>query len=233
MCEKSDRLGGVLRCEEEVVFKKSLDAYLNHQEKRIQDGNIEVRLNTAVTPEVAEQMSLLRPWEQKLLSLPIPGIDLENVMCVHDAYTAINTIRDQVVIIGAGLVGVELGLHLIANGKKVQIVELSDHINDGGNFLHMLGLKYEIIKRGLGIQFNTQVKEIRSNGVFCEVDSAEKMVEADTIIYAVGQKPHRDEAISLNFSAPEFYLVGDVIASRDITSANSEAFMTSRNIGRF
>jgi len=37
---------------------------------------------------------------------------------------------------------------------------MTDHINDGGNFLHMLGLKYEISKRGLAIDFNTRVKAI-------------------------------------------------------------------------
>lgn len=233
--EKSDRLGGVLRGEEEVTFKKNLDAYLNQQEQRIHDANIEVRLNTAATPELAETINpdIIAAMGAEPVKPAIPDIDNANVICAQDAYTAIESIGDEAVIIGAGLVGVELGLHLIANGKKVKIVELSDRVNDGGNFLHMLGLEFEVIKRGLDIQFNTRVKEVRENGVLCEINGTEQLVAVDTVIYAVGQKPCRDDALALNFAAPEFYLVGDVIAPRDITSANAEAFMTARNIGRF
>jgi len=150
--EKSPRLGGVLRCEEKVTFKKNLDAYLNQQEKQIQDAGIEVHLDTALTPEIAEQINadvIIAAMGAEPVKPNIPGIDDHHVLCAQDAYTAIDSIGEQVVIIGAGLVGVELGLHLIANGKKVMIIELTDHVNDGGNFLHMLGLKYEIIKRGL------------------------------------------------------------------------------------
>lgn len=91
----------------------------------------------------------------------------------------------------------------------------------------------EIIERDLEIQFNTRVKKIRENAVLCEIDGADQLLAADTVIYAVGQKPRRDNALALNFVAPEFYLVRDVIASRDITSANAEALMIARNIGRF
>jgi monoamine oxidase len=38
LCEKSGRLGGVLRCEEAVTFKKSLDYYLNQQAKAVLDS---------------------------------------------------------------------------------------------------------------------------------------------------------------------------------------------------
>jgi 2,4-dienoyl-CoA reductase-like NADH-dependent reductase (Old Yellow Enzyme family)/NADPH-dependent 2,4-dienoyl-CoA reductase/sulfur reductase-like enzyme len=234
--EKSPRLGGVLRCEESVTFKKNLDAYLNQQEQRILDSGIEVHLNTALTPEMAEQNHadvIIAAIGAEPVKPSIPGIDSPQVHCAQDAYTAVERLGKQVVIIGAGLVGVELGLHLIENGKNVTIVEMTDHINDGGNFLHMLGLKYEISKRGLVIDFNTRVKAITTDGVRCETDGAERLLPADSVIYAVGQKPRREAAIALNFSAPEFYLVGDVIAPRDITSANSEAFMTARNLGRF
>jgi len=236
LCEKSDRLGGVLLCEEDVAFKKNLEYYLGQQAQRINDSDINLHLNTEVTPEYAKKINadvIIAALGAQPVKPRISGIDNAHVMCAQDAYSAVDKIGDKVVIIGAGLVGVELGLHLIANGKKVEIIEATDHVNDGGNFLHMLGLKVEIKKRGLIINFNTKVKEIKANGVICEDEGAEKLFGADTIIYAVGQKPRRDETIALNFCAPEFYLIGDCITPRDITSANTEAFMTARNIGRF
>ncbi len=46
LCEKGPRLGGVLRCEENVYFKKPLDRYLNQQAKFIEDSNIDLRLKS-------------------------------------------------------------------------------------------------------------------------------------------------------------------------------------------
>lgn len=58
LCEKNERLGGVLRCEENVAFKKNLDYYLNQQAKCVEeDKNIELRLQTKVTPEYAEDLN--------------------------------------------------------------------------------------------------------------------------------------------------------------------------------
>lgn len=236
LCEKKSRLGGVLRCEEDVDFKQSLDYYLNQQEKAIKESNIDLRLNAEVTPEYAEIVKadvIIAALGAEAVRLPIPGIGRDNVMAAQDAYTSVKNIGEKVIILGAGLVGVELGLHLINKGKKVKIIEMTDHINDGGNFLHMLGLKVEIQKCGLEIQFNTTAKEINADGVIIENTDGIQTLSADTVIYAVGQKPKREDAISMNFSAPEFYQIGDCVTPRNITSATSEAFMISRNIGHF
>ena len=107
-----------------------------------------------------------------------------------------------------------------------------DHISDGGNFIHVMGLKVEINKRGLEIAFNTKAKEIKADQVICDTPAGEFVISADTVIYAVGQRPLREEAIAMNFCAPEFYLIGDCITPRNITSATTEAYMTARNIGR-
>lgn len=236
LCEKGRRLGGVLRCEEDVAFKNKLDYYLNQQAKAVENSNIDLRLNTKVTPEYAQIINpdvIIVAIGAQPAKPSIPGIDSKNVMSAQEAYTGIDKVGENVVILGAGLVGIELGLHLISKGKKVRVIEMTDHISDGGNFLHILGLKVEINIRGLEIDFNTKAKEIKAEGIICEFADGEKTLKADTVIYAVGQKPLREEAIAMNFCAPEFYQIGDCITPRNITSATSEAFMIARNIGRF
>ncbi|MDI3536186.1 MAG: hypothetical protein PWP16_228 [Eubacteriaceae bacterium] len=235
LCEEKSRLGGVLRCEENVNFKKNLDYYLDQQSKKVMDSSIDLRLNTKVTPEYLENLDvdvIIGALGAEPVKPGIKGIEKSHVLCAQDAYQSVSEIGDKVLIIGAGLVGVELGLHLIACGKEVDIIEATDHINDGGNFLHMLGLKVEIEKQGLRIQYNACVEEIKDKTVSVKSLNETEEFEADTVIYAVGQKPRREDALALNLLAPEFYMVGDCIAPRDITSANTEAFMTVRNIGR-
>jgi len=56
LCEKSDRLGGALKCEETVSFKKKIKAYLDYQAKKVEESGAEVRLNTTVTREYADKI---------------------------------------------------------------------------------------------------------------------------------------------------------------------------------
>lgn len=240
LCEKSSRLGGVLRCEEDVDFKKNLDYYLNQQESAIKNSDIDLRLSTEITPDYASKVQadvIIAALGAVAVKPPIPGIDGKNVLSAQDAYKAVDRIGQNVVILGAGLVGVELGLHLAKFGKKVTLIEMLSTISDGGNFLHMLGVKFEIQKRGLDIHLNTRAKEITTEGVICETSNGgtsngETSFKADTVIYAVGQKPLREEATALNYCAPEVYYIGDCVIPKNITTATATAFITARNIGR-
>jgi thioredoxin reductase len=67
----------------------------------------------------------------------------------------------------------------------------------------------------------------------CETENGEKFFRADTVIYAVGQKPLQDEALALRFCAPEFYMLGDCVAPKNIANATGDAYDAAFNIGRF
>ncbi len=234
LCEKSDRLGGVLRCEEKVSFKKQLDHYLNLQERLCNENPaIEVRCNTEVTPEYARETGadvLIAAIGARPALPPIPGI--EKAAVAEYAYTHLDELGDHIVILGAGLVGVELGLHLTANGKQVLLIEMTDHVNDGGNFLHMMGLQVEIDRVGLDIHFNTRAKEITEAGVICETADGEKIFAADSVICALGMRAKWDEVEKLYDCAPEFYPIGDCVKASNITNATSTAYGIARDIGK-
>ena len=56
LVEKTDRLGGILRCEEKVPFKAHLHEYIENQIRRVGEAGIRVLLNTELTPAQAEAM---------------------------------------------------------------------------------------------------------------------------------------------------------------------------------
>ena len=236
LCEKSSKLGGVLRCEEDVSFKMALASYLDQQAEAVKNSPVDMRLNTRVTPEYAAIIGpdvLIAAVGAVPLKPDIPGIDGDNVMSAQDAYVSLGNIGRSAVILGAGLVGVELGFYLLGKNRSVKIVEMRDCISDGGNFLHVRGVMVEIKKRGLEIKYNTTTKEITPSGVICESDGAEVIFDADTVIYAVGQTPLREEAAALGSCAPEFYMIGDCVWPRSITDATCEAYHIARNLGKF
>ena len=237
LCEKQSRLGGVLRCEEKVPFKKNLDRYLNAQERAVQENPaITLHLNTTVTPELAKSMNadvIIAALGARPIKPPIKGIDGKNVMAAEYAYENPEETGSSVAILGGGLVGVELGIFLAQLGKKITIIEMLDELNHGGNHLHAKGLAVEIQKHGINVNLETKALEITEKGVIAENNGVQKIFEADTVIYAVGQSPRQEEAMALHDCAPEFYVLGDCVSPKNITNATSAAYEIARAIGRY
>jgi len=71
------------------------------------------------------------------------------------------------VVLGCGLVGVELAIYMASLGRDVSVVEMLEEINHGGNVLHVLALNVEINKHGINMNFNTRALEITPDGVLC------------------------------------------------------------------
>ncbi len=236
LCEKSSTLGGILLCEKDVPFKRNLDRYMQHQIYEIGHLGIDVRLNTEVTPEFATSLEpdvLIASLGSRPVKPPIPGIDGKNVYSGEYIYTHTEDAGNSTVILGGGLVGLELALFLAGMGKKITVIEMLDHVSDGGNFLHMEGLLIEIKNAGVELHLSTRADKITEEGVYCTSEKGEEFFAGDSVIYAVGMRPNRDAAEALRFCAPEFYMIGDCITPKNITNATSMAFEISNSIGRF
>lgn len=235
LCEKSGRLGGAILCEEKVPFKARLGEYIEFQKRQVEKAGVEIRLNTPVTEELAAKIrpdAIIAAFGAVPVKPAIPGIDRENVFSAEDVYVNTDKVKENAVILGAGLVGVELGIYLAMNGRKVTIVEMLDHINHGGNMLQVKALDVEIAKYGINLQLSAKAEEITADGVRCSTADGEKVFAADTVLYAVGQKPLYEEAAALRYCAPEFYQIGDCIGPKNIMSATAAAYSVANNVGR-
>ena len=235
LCEASNELGGVLKCEKLVPFKKRLDEYLKRQARRVKEAGVEIRLNTPVTEELAKEIApdaIIAALGSTPVKPPIPGIDGSNVFGAEYVYTHPECTGENVVILGAGLVGIELGIFLAGEGRKITLVEMLPAMNDGGNMVHMNNLLLQIREKKIDVNLSTRAVEIREDGVVAEGEKGEIFFPADTVIYAVGQRSRSDDAIALGKYAPEFHMVGDCIAARNILAATTEAYNAARDIGR-
>ncbi len=131
----------------------------------------------------------------------------------------------------ADVISVARGL-LAGLGRNVTIMELMPQLNDGGNQLHGIALNVQIRDLGIQLALATKALEVTENGVIAENSEGGKLYEADTVVFAIGQKPLADKAAALSACAPEFYMIEDVTAARNISNATRTAFYTVRNIGR-
>jgi len=237
LCEKTDRLGGVLLCESEVSFKEKLDHYLTMQAKRISSNpSIEVRMDTAVNKELADDIApdavIAALGSRPVIPAFIKGYDQPNVIGAEDIYYNLEKAGSKVVLIGGGLVGCELGIHLALNGRDVTILEMLPEPNFGNNELHGQAVCEQIRIHKINLETNTSACEITSEGVLANNKGTQRFYKADTVIYSVGQQPLSKEVDALRFCAPEFYSVGDCNHPANIMQATTQAYYAARNIGR-
>ena len=129
--EKSGELGGAIRCERNVPFKKKLDMYLETQIRRLVRSGIDIRLNTDLTPAVADILEpdvIIAAMGAVPVKPGINGINGSNVLEAESIYITPEKAGRRVVIIGAGLVGLELAVYLSMLGREATVVEMA-----GGN----------------------------------------------------------------------------------------------------
>jgi 2,4-dienoyl-CoA reductase-like NADH-dependent reductase (Old Yellow Enzyme family) len=168
LCEKDYRLGGVLRCEEKAPFKKLLSDYLDFQARMLSRAPVDVQLNTKVTPEFAEAAQadvVVAALGARRVVPEIPGIEGKNVLSAEEAYSYPEKTGKRVVILGGGLVGIELAIFLAGFGRRPVILEMMETLNDGGNPLHGLALINEIKKYDIRAFTATRAVEINERGV--------------------------------------------------------------------
>lgn len=237
LAEKTGKLGGALLCESKVSFKKNLDRYLSAQAKRVMaHPGIEVRLNTPATKEFAEEIApdaiIAALGAYPVIPSFLPGYDKGHVVSAEEVYYDLSKAGENVVILGGGLVGCELAIHLALNKRKVTVLEMAAAPNFAGNMLHGEAVMAQIAIHGIRLLTNTKAEEITDDGVKARGPVGEVMVEADTVIYAVGQRARSGEADELRFCAPEFYTVGDCNVPANIAKATKEGYYAARDIGR-
>ncbi|SHH91946.1 2,4-dienoyl-CoA reductase [Sporobacter termitidis DSM 10068] len=235
LCEKGGKLGGVLLCEDQISFKQKLKAYLEHQAHMLAKAPIEVRLNTEVTPEYARELRpdvIIAALGARPFVPPVKGIDGPNVLGAEEVYYHPERAGKRLVILGGGLVGIELGIHMAMLGRDVSIVEMLPELSVDNFSMHTLALLEQIGKLGIKVRTSTAVSEITPAGVTAKGPDGTLELPADTVVYAVGQKPLRDEAAALGGCAGEFYQLGDCVTPRNILAATQAAWTVARDIGR-
>lgn len=234
LAEKSSQLGGVLLCEEKVPFKVHLHEYIENQIRRVKEAGIKVLLDTELTPQQAEEMKpdvIIAAIGSTAIIPPIPGVDHDNVIAAEYAYTHAEELTGKTVILGGGLVGIELGIYLKNLGKDVEIVEMADKLNCGDNMVHEMGVNVEIDRIGLQVHTSTKALKIDENGVACQNADSEIFFPADHVVIAAGMKGRQEEAAAFAQSAPLFYQIGDCLAVKNIYEANRLGYNAAMELG--
>ena len=161
-------------------------------------GRVEVTLEDGTVLSLSAANILIATGSHPSV-LPIPGADLEGVIdsdCVLDGNRlgkAENSLYGRIVIIGGGVIGMEMATVFGNLGSQVTVLEAMDRILPGMDKEISQNLKMIMKKRGVDIHASSAVKEIAAtdNGLICRYEEKGRPSEilADGILISVGRKP--------------------------------------------
>jgi 2,4-dienoyl-CoA reductase-like NADH-dependent reductase (Old Yellow Enzyme family)/thioredoxin reductase len=163
----------------------------------------------------------------------VPGVDKPQVTDIFEVYRNKGKgVGEQVVIVGDGMTGCELGLYLAQMGKKVTITgfrgSMAEVAAEGGRALRMVLLDM-LKKREIPIRFGLVLIEITDhNAVFVDRTARKHTFEADTVVLATGLIPETKLAEELEKGKIPVHRVGDCVKPLRIY----DAMHSGHNAGR-
>lgn len=161
---------------------------------------------------------------------PIPGLDegyKKGIVLTNREILDIETIPENLVIIGGGVIGLEMASYFNSAGSRVTVVEMLDHIAGPTDREISDILLNNYKKKGIDFRLSAKVTEIKGNDVVFESSDGIHRVSGDNILVSIGRKPDTkglgletigvetdrgrivtDEFLRTNI--PEVYAAGDV-----------------------
>jgi 2-enoate reductase len=128
-------------------------------------------------------------------------------------------------------VGCETALCSAQKGKNVTIVEILDKVARDmfiANRTHLLKL---LVDAGVKILTETRTLGIRDEGIaIADKDGKRSLLEADTVVLALGLKANEKSFEALKDKIPEVFVIGDCAEPRNVLHAIWEGFRTARLI---
>ena len=230
LLEKQDHIGGAIHYVAMEYFKVEVKAYLEYLKTQIAKSDIDLRLRVEATPELVRELkpdAVIVAVGALPAKPPIPGIDSPNVMGFYEAIEKEDRIGQNVVIVGGGTIGAEIGLELsLLKKKNVTIVEMLGELAVQGNMLYKIGLRHKMNEtETLQVMLEAGCQKITPDSVYVKNKEGEEVIlPADTVIIATGVRADKKTAESFYGIVPQTYLVGDCEKPRKIMEATMEGY---------
>ncbi len=235
LCEASDHLGGQFLLAGEAPRKQEMKLAAISKGRQITRCGVDVRLGTAVTSELIEQISpdaVINAVGAVPVIPPIPGIDLPNVKNSHDILSGASSAEGSVVVIGGGLVGLETAEYLAEQGCKVTVIEMLKALGADLGTTRKVCVMENLYREGVTQLPNCKCLEIQTDGVIVENQGKQEKIACDYVVAAVGVHSvdfTETEAFCKEKGIP-VYTIGDAQKPRRAIDATADAAKIAREI---
>ena len=182
-----DNTGGI-----EYLFKKNKIDWLKGRGRIAAPGQVTV--DHADGPKTYSTKNILIATGSE--STPLPGVDVdEKYIVTSTGALDFTNVPKSMVVIGGGVIGLELGSVWQRLGTKVTVVEFLDRILPGMDGEVSKTMQKILSKQGMEFKLSTKVTSAKNEGSSVKValeaaagGNAEKM-DVDVVLLAIGRRP--------------------------------------------
>ncbi|MEZ5845587.1 MAG: dihydrolipoyl dehydrogenase [Geminicoccaceae bacterium] len=132
-------------------------------------------------------------------STPLPGVEIDEKRVVSSTGALdLDAVPGHLVVVGAGVIGLELGSVWGRLGSGVTVVEFLDHITPGMDAEVAKNLQRILTKQGMTFRLSTKVAAIDNSGERLKVSlepaagGDAETLECDTVLVAIGRRPYTE-----------------------------------------
>jgi dihydrolipoamide dehydrogenase len=129
----------------------------------------------------------------------LPGIEVdEKVVVTSEGALALGKVPKKMVVIGAGVIGLELGSVYARLGAEVEVIEYLDTITPGMDNEVAKNFQKILSKQGLKFTLGAAVQGVKTTKTNATVsyklkkDDSDHQVVADVVLVATGRKPYTE-----------------------------------------
>lgn len=228
LCEASSQLGGQFLTAGMAPRKEEMKQAVESMAAKARRLGAEIRMNTPVTAELIEEMkphTVFNAIGASPIIPNIPGADLPFVMNSHDVLNGKQTPSGNVVVIGGGMVGMEVAEYLAEKGCKVTDLEmLKEFCMDMGS-ARKTCVTESVYALGITPVTEVTVTAIEDGKVVGQKGGETVEYPCDYAVIAIGSKA-RDgrslEEAALKIGAG-YMVIGDAGMARRAIDATKEA----------
>jgi NADH oxidase (H2O2-forming) len=236
--------------------------------KFFEERNITVHLNTEVTDILRKEKRITAggksyPYDKLILSPgsvpsipPIPGLDGKNEFTVSTniaddrAIEKIIPKHTSAAVIGAGAIGVELTLALVARGyQKVYLLDMLENILPAGLDKDMASKVEPVMQeKGIELVLSASISSIKNESGRKRIILPDRELEVDLIFLTTGARPNVELARKagieigetggilvnqyLQTSDPDIYAAGDCLENWDMMTGSKTRRLMVTTAGR-
>lgn len=241
LCEKQGELGGLLRLAAVPIGKQDLARVIKFMRRRLEEVDVEIRLNTEVTAEMLQNEFAGYEVVASTGAAPIvikPFTGFKQWMTADDILAGRAFPGRKVVIIGGGSVGCETADYLapIVNdrfprNRDITVIEMADEImlKEAGAVRSNLVLR--MMKKGIHIITKATVDSVEESAIhYTQGGNSYVIDDADTLVFAAGYKVDPAMEEMLKEADVTYHKVGDAGTVGNLKDAISTGYEIARTL---
>jgi len=233
LCEATDQLGGQFEVAGLAPRKAEMrDAALSRA-RQVASAGVEIRVGTPLTPALVDALApdvVINATGARPVTVPVPGADLPHVTDSISVLTGRVAVSGRAVVIGGGLVGLEVAEYLAERGVAVTVVEMLDAVGKDLGSSRQICVLENLAHAEVELLVDATCTAITASTVVVEQAGALHELACDAVVVAIGSAPDDHTTIAEHCATRgiDYHVVGDAVSARRAIDAIAEANALAR-----